>query len=363
MSAARGMLSRVVADAALAPHEQHGQRQAAAEGHGIVPGAAGQMAHPQADAFDPVGEQLHQAGVAGRCRRIVREGHLGGDVPLRGDARDRRLDVGHGRCALCIERCAHVEGELDLAGNGVAGRVGQAQPPDRCDQICLTLRARLDGEHHLGRRRQRIAAPMHGHGAGVAGLARDLDHASCGAADGGDDADGQVVGFEHRSLLDVHLDVAERRCCAACLAGDGCRDRSRMRQGPGGAIRPARRAHRGRPGRRCRQARASRPARTESARLPRRRTRPPRWRTGRPPAVPPARRRRRCRSGRRGIRRTAGVAHRVDVRPDQERGRVAVPNPSLRPTTLPVASMRTLMPASRIHCATRSAARLCAGLR
>ena len=79
----------------------------------------------------------------------------------------------------------------------------------------------LDRQDHLGRRRQRILAQRHRHGAGMAGMAGDRDPKPAGTVDRGDDADRQLELLEHRPLLDMDLDIAQH---ALAPAGDG-RDR------------------------------------------------------------------------------------------------------------------------------------------
>ena len=81
----------------------------------------------------------------------------------------------------------------------------------------------LDRGDHLGRRRERVAAHRHRHGAGMAGLAR---HERAGPGDAGDrrdDPDGEVLRFEQRALLDVNLEIADDVLAAAGERRDGVR--------------------------------------------------------------------------------------------------------------------------------------------
>nr|GFD56010.1 hypothetical protein [Tanacetum cinerariifolium] len=67
---------------------------------------------------------------------------------------------------------AQIEAVDDLAGNDVAGRMGNAQLPHCGYQpLAVPEGKRLRGKHKLGRGGQRILAQGHGHGARVAGHA------------------------------------------------------------------------------------------------------------------------------------------------------------------------------------------------
>ena len=60
----------VVADAAPAPHEHHGDRQKAAERHRIVTGPARQVFGVEPASFGRGRERSHEPRVAGRGRRL-----------------------------------------------------------------------------------------------------------------------------------------------------------------------------------------------------------------------------------------------------------------------------------------------------
>ena len=65
----------------------------------------------------------------------------------------------------------------------------------------------LDRNHRFGCRRECIAPEVHGDGPCVACPPHDLHPQSDGAGHGGHDSNRQILRFEHRSLLDVHLDI------------------------------------------------------------------------------------------------------------------------------------------------------------
>ena len=93
-----------------------------------------------------------------------------------------------------------------MAGNDI-GRAGPCfEPPDGRHEIRFAPRPLFDGERHLGRGGQRVAAQAHGR---RARMARDAVHADleprC-AVDRGDDAKRQPLRLEPRALLDMRLD-------------------------------------------------------------------------------------------------------------------------------------------------------------
>ena len=61
-------------------------------------------------------------------------------------------------------------------------------------------------EDHFGRPRERVAPQVHRYGSGVAGLARNGCLQAGLSNDRGNDAEGLLLYFENRTLLDVHLD-------------------------------------------------------------------------------------------------------------------------------------------------------------
>ncbi len=84
-------------------------------------------------------------------------------------------------------------------------------------------RAPLHGEDAFGRRRHRVLSQRHRHRARVSGHAVDLDRVAARAVDRGDDADRQILGLEHRPLLDVELGVGEHVLLALRRLADALR--------------------------------------------------------------------------------------------------------------------------------------------
>jgi hypothetical protein len=81
------------------------------------------------------------------------------------------------------------------------------------------------GQNKFRRARERVVAQIHRHGSGVAGDAVKFHAYPALPGDGGHDADGQIIFFEHRALLDVNLRVAEkfagfRRALTICFSFD-----------------------------------------------------------------------------------------------------------------------------------------------
>ena len=74
---------------------------------------------------------------------------------------------------------------------------------------------RLDGQHPLGGRGQRVAAGVHRHRARVPGAAGEHDLRARGPGDRADHAERETALLQHRALLDVHLAVAEQPLAVA----------------------------------------------------------------------------------------------------------------------------------------------------
>ena len=125
------------------------------------------------------------------------------------DRRDRRPDVRRRGVARFVARRANVDREAHVAGNHVDGAGRDLQPADGADEALLAGAACLDGQHALCGRDQRVAPQGHRHRSGVSGHAGEVDDHAIGTDDGGDHADGQPFGFEHRSLLDVQFRISE----------------------------------------------------------------------------------------------------------------------------------------------------------
>ena len=178
--------------------------------------------------------------------------------------------------------------------------------------------------------------------------------------DRADDAERDAGGFEHRTLLDVDLEVADQVAGLAAGAGAVALGRRRRRAPPRPTARRPRRAVPASGGRNSRRRRCCPGSRCRSGRLPRRRTRAPRRVWQRPLLIAQSLERRRSRrapracrrSGRRrgpcrGASRPAASGHRR-----RRDGR----------SRLPIASRRTAMPAASIHSRTLSPACQSAGV-
>src|SRR5216684_1156363 len=115
----RDRFRRVMADAALAAHEQHADIGQIDERHAIVTGSAREFAHRQSLRGNRSADLFHQPRRAGGRLAFVRGVDLQRDFATRADSSHRPLDVRYRGEPLGIARRADVDGEEYLAGNDV----------------------------------------------------------------------------------------------------------------------------------------------------------------------------------------------------------------------------------------------------
>ena len=202
----RDRFQRIVAHAALAADEQHAGRAEAAHDHRVVPGPRGQQPRGDVERLDRPRQSGDDAGIADESVRLMGLGNARADAARTGDGVDRRRQVGERDRPLRVVRRAKIDGKARDAGDDVGGAGPDFETPDRGDQIGLAARARLDRQRHFRGGRQRVAAQIHRRRAGVPGHAVDRDLEPRRAADRGDDADRQTLGFQDRALFDMRLD-------------------------------------------------------------------------------------------------------------------------------------------------------------
>ncbi len=178
--------------------------------HRIVAGARGEAEIGLADRGDGLGEEGHKFRIAGGAGKVVdlldREGRGAafGDLPAFGEDRPG------GRVASPRVERAHVEGEIDAAGDDVGRAGGDGQAADCCDDVGGGVaRDTLGGEDHLGGGGERVGAERHRRRAGVAGHTGDGELVAELGGDAGDDADGEVLGFEDGALFDMGFEIGE----------------------------------------------------------------------------------------------------------------------------------------------------------
>ena len=100
-----------------------------------------------------------------------------------------------------------VDGEPRETGNDIHLRWLDCDRADRRDgRMPHAHRGVRDRERHRRRSEKCIAAAIHGHRAGVVGLAAHGDLEMCGAGDGRDDAESRSVVLKDGALLDMELD-------------------------------------------------------------------------------------------------------------------------------------------------------------
>ena len=105
---------------------------------------------------------------------------------------------------------AQIERERGPAWDDVGHPRYDLELADRRDQTLLCRRRGLGREHELGGGGQRVAPAIHRHRSRVARLAREHDLHPALSRDRGHDANRQASGFEHGTLFDVNLEVAQQ---------------------------------------------------------------------------------------------------------------------------------------------------------
>ena len=209
--------------AALAAHEQHGDGTERRHRDGVVAGAGGEPHRRNAERLGGFLEDRGEPRVHDGRGRVHEGVDREGDPAPFGDGAQLALDLRDHGLAQGVLRRAGVDRERDLAGDHVDGARRDLRRADGRDGIGAPGADALDRGDHLGRRRERVAAHRHRHGAGMAGLAL---HERAGAGDAGDrrdDPDGEVLRFEQRALLDVNLEIADDVLAAAGERRDGVR--------------------------------------------------------------------------------------------------------------------------------------------
>ena len=112
--------------------------------------------------------------------------------------------------ADAVIRMPDVEGRLDLARHHVGGARMYVERSDRGHHARRGARGPFDQRGPSGGRGQRIAPQVHGSGAGVVGFAPERHLAAALSHDGGHHAQRKIQRVQHRTLLDVKLQIAQQ---------------------------------------------------------------------------------------------------------------------------------------------------------
>jgi hypothetical protein len=195
-----------VAEPADRRREDHHRRDLAGHLTGVVQGAGRQLDVVALDLPHGLARRVEQLRVE-RHRRdpedVLELDRATLGFRRRGGGIDR-LPVHRGQ-RLGVD-VAHVHRDARLAG----GRGDDARPErgaaDGRDAVVGDPDVG-DGEREAGRGAEAVTAHRHRHGAGVRGLAAEDQPLPLDALRAGDRADAEAAVLEHRSLLDVHLDI------------------------------------------------------------------------------------------------------------------------------------------------------------
>src|ERR1700677_161161 len=100
---------------------------------------------------------------------------------------------------------AHVKRKGNFTGNHIA-RAGRDFEFADGGQYSTVF----GGKNKFRRTGKRIVTKIHRHGSGMSGDTVKFHAYPALSGDGGHDANGQIISFQHRALLDVNLRVAEK---------------------------------------------------------------------------------------------------------------------------------------------------------
>ena len=155
---------------------------------------------------------LAQRGVAADRGLIEELLPLDADAARLGGPLGALAQLLDGGRALGVVGVAHVEAELGRARDHVRRARRDREPADGRDERRRLARERLRRQHHLGGGAERVVAKLaSGPSRRAPATPPKRSAARVWPGDRGDHAEGDVAVVEHRSLLDVHLDVAGQR--------------------------------------------------------------------------------------------------------------------------------------------------------
>ena len=204
------MLVRMMADAAAAAHEHHGDIGDVDHRHAVMPCPARQLEDAKTFCRDGFGHLDLQPGRAGHGAVFMGDVDLQRKFAAFGDLFDLPDDIGHRHLAMRVGRRAHVDGERNPPRDHIGGAGHRVDIADGADQPALVGAAKfLDRNDAFGGARQRVAPQRHRHRAGVTGHAGHAHREAGGAGYRGHHADRQVLLLQHRSLLDVQFDISD----------------------------------------------------------------------------------------------------------------------------------------------------------
>ena len=206
----------IVADSTRAAQKDHCGGNAGSENHGVVTGTTGHAMRSASGGMDggfDVGEQegVHcDSGMIQERRGVNGESAPGRDLLGQSNQPLRELR------AHLVGLVADIEGEAYFAGNHICGaRVG-LNAADGGDKPSHTAGFGFDGHHPFGGGGQRVAAGVHGRGAGMIRMANESKR-DAGLADNGlDRSESEIEAFENGPLLDVEFDIAEDIFAQTC---------------------------------------------------------------------------------------------------------------------------------------------------
>ena len=116
--------------------------------------------------------------------------------------------IGNGTFSCLIHGRARIDSKAHRAWDHIDCARVNIKLSHRRDYITVAESVSLNGQHHLGRRSQRIGTKLHGNCTGCPDAVH-LNHKSCRATNGGHDADRKIIRLQHRTLLDMQLKIGE----------------------------------------------------------------------------------------------------------------------------------------------------------
>ena len=189
--------------------------------HGVMPGTTRQPEWRLTGGGDTGIDGLHQSLVTGHGIGRMRLLAVEGEAPSRRDSMCLVQEFIQRTIPLRIVQRADIQTQCRPPGDNIHRPGTQLATPHGRDQRVVrhvSALARLDITRQrfhrqcpLRRRTQRILTQCHRRGAGMSRLADEVDREASRTGDTGHGTQRQILGFQHRALLDVYFQIAQRR--------------------------------------------------------------------------------------------------------------------------------------------------------
>src|SRR5579871_1961104 len=208
----------LMADSARSAQKEHSGGHGAGNNHGIVPGSARHAMERIAGSLDGALQPSGERGVHAHGWLIEARLALEAKPAPRGDFSRATQQSIHCRMPNRVLRMPEIQAHPHQSRYGVRSSRLQFDPPYRSNQARSGASFPFGNPDPFGGAGQRVTAQVHGSGPGVIGLALEDNLAPALPGNRLHNGDRQVETFEHRPLLNVKFQVAQRTLCEARVA-------------------------------------------------------------------------------------------------------------------------------------------------